>query len=94
MAVLVNESHGLSAGAIRQLLVVLERIPGHVVWIFTTTRAGQENLFDDQIDAGPLTSRCIVIQLSQKGLCKPFAERAKKIAEAGNFIEEPAKVAA
>ncbi|MCH7725171.1 MAG: AAA family ATPase [Planctomycetes bacterium] len=40
-AYIVNESHGLNKAAIRQLLVTLERIPGHVCWIFTTTNDGQ-----------------------------------------------------
>jgi DNA polymerase III gamma/tau subunit len=39
-AVIVNEAHGLSAGTVRQLLV--ERIPAHVVWIFTTTNEGED----------------------------------------------------
>src|SRR5262249_12901855 len=35
-AVIINESHGLKRDVIRQLLVSLERIPSHVVWVFTT----------------------------------------------------------
>ena len=56
-AYIVNESHGLRKDVIRQLLVTLERIPSHVVWIFTTTIEGQESLFDDYDDANPLLSR-------------------------------------
>jgi hypothetical protein len=37
---IVNEAHGLNRGAVRQLLTTLERIPPHVVWIFTTTIDG------------------------------------------------------
>jgi DNA polymerase-3 subunit gamma/tau len=33
-AYLCNESHALRKDTIRQLLVTLERIPAHVVWIF------------------------------------------------------------
>jgi replication-associated recombination protein RarA len=43
-AYIVNEAHGLKRGCIRQLLVTLERIPGHVVWLFTTTCDGQETV--------------------------------------------------
>src|SRR5262245_22059602 len=36
-AFIVNEAHGLRKDAIRQLLVLLERLPGHAAFIFTTT---------------------------------------------------------
>jgi hypothetical protein len=35
-AVIINEAHGLRKDVIRQLLVTLERIPPHVVWVFTS----------------------------------------------------------
>ncbi len=57
-AYIINEAHGLTAGVIRALLVTLEPIPPHVVWCFTTTNDGQDSLFDGQIDAHPLLSRC------------------------------------
>ena len=79
-AFLINESHGLRRDAIRQLLVTLERIPPHVVWIFTTTIDGQETLFEDVDDACPLLSRCISLPLARRDLAKPFAERAREIA--------------
>lgn len=78
-AFIVNEAHGLRKDTIRQLLVTLERIPLHVLWIFTTTNDGQKLLFDG-IDAGPLLSRCLSIKLAQRDLAKPFAERAQAIA--------------
>src|SRR6516165_1696906 len=56
-AVIINEAHGLRRDVIRQLLVVLERIPGHVVWVFTTTSENQDQLFEDYADATPLLSR-------------------------------------
>ena len=80
-AILINESHGLRKDAIRQLLVLLERLPGHVCMIFTTTCEGQNDFFEDQIDANPLLSRCIRIDLAKRDLAKAFAERAKAIAE-------------
>src|SRR3989442_7317926 len=63
-AYLVNESHGLRRDSIRQLLVMLERLPAHVVWVFTTTNEGQKKLFDDVDDASPLLSRCIVLSMA------------------------------
>jgi replication-associated recombination protein RarA len=88
-AVIINEVHGLSRSTIRQLLVMLERIPKHVVWLFTTTTDGAEFLFDDKEDAGPLLSRCIEIELARRDLAKPFAERALEIARAENLDGQP-----
>lgn len=79
-AFIVNEAHGLRKDTIRQLLVMLERVPSHVVWIFTTTRDGQEALFDDYDDAGPLLSRCIPLALTTQGLAQAFAKNVKRIA--------------
>lgn len=80
-AFIVNEAHGLRKDVIRQLLVILERVPSHVLWTFTTTSEGQEGLFEDYDDAGPLLSRCVRIDLARRDLSKPFAERARAIAE-------------
>ena len=88
-AFIVNESHGLRRDTIRQLLVMLERIRGHVVWVFTTTRDGQDALFDDYDDACPLLSRCIVLALTNQGLSKPFAQRAMEIAQAEHLDGQP-----
>jgi len=79
-AYIVNEAHGLKRGCIRQLLVTLERIPGHVVWLFTTTCDGQENLFGENEDSHPLLSRCVDLPLSRRDLAKAFAARAAEIA--------------
>jgi len=73
-AYIINEAHGLSKAAIRQLLVMLERLPRHVMVIFTTTSEGQDSLFEDNIDAHPLLSRCQEIALSRRDLAKPFAD--------------------
>jgi DNA polymerase III delta prime subunit len=77
----VEEAHGLRAQIIRALLVTLEPIPSHVIWVFTTTCDGQDKLFDGQIDAHPLLSRCSVIELSRRNLAAAFAKRAREIAE-------------
>ena len=88
-AIIVNEAHGLNKATIRQLLVTLERIPPHVVWIFTTTCDGQESLFDASIDASPLLSRCVDVALSRRGLAEAFAERARAIAQAEGLDGRP-----
>ena len=86
---IINESHGLRRNSLRQLLTTLERIPAHAAFIFTTTNAGQDSLFDEQIDAHPLLSRCIEIPLARRGLTEAFAERAQEIAQAENLDGQP-----
>jgi replication-associated recombination protein RarA len=90
-AYIINESHGLNRAAVRQLLTTLERIPGHVVWIFTTTLDGQEALFEGIDDAHPLLSRCIDLPLARRGLAEAFAERALEIARAEGLDGKPLK---
>ena len=80
-AVLTNESHGLRKDSVRKLLVVLERIPAHVTWVFTTTSEGQQALFDG-VDSHPLLSRCIKFELKVEDCAAQIVERAKAIAEA------------
>jgi len=88
-AYVVNESHGLNRAAVRQLLTTLERIPSHVIWVFTTTVDGQESLFEGIDDAHPLLSRCVELPLARRDLAKAFAERAKRIAETENLDGKP-----
>jgi DNA polymerase III gamma/tau subunit len=80
-AVIVNEAHGLRKDVIRALLVMLERIPPHALWVFTSTVEGTESLFEDYDDASPLLSRCLRLDLARRDLARAFAERAKDIAE-------------
>ena len=79
-AVLINEAHGLRKDSIRKLLVVLERIPNHVTWVFTTTAQGQQTLFED-IDSHPLLSRCLKFELQVEDCAAEIVERAQAIAE-------------
>ena len=88
-AYLVNEAHALRKPVVRQLLVLLERIPAHVVIVFTTTTEGQEALFEDYDDASPLLSRCLRLDLARRDLAKRFAERAKRIAETEGLDGQP-----
>jgi replication-associated recombination protein RarA len=88
-AFLINEAHGLRKDAIRQLLVLLERLPAHAVMIFTTTVEGEETLFEDCDDSHPLLSRCAVIPLARRDLAKAFAERARMIAQREGLDGKP-----
>jgi replication-associated recombination protein RarA len=88
-AIVVNEAHGLRAPIVRQLLGLLERIPSHVVIIFTTTTDGLALFEDCQTDASPLLSRCVEVRLTSQGLCKPFAGRVKEIAETEGLDGQP-----
>jgi len=87
-AYIINEAHGLRKDAIRQFLVTLERLPRHVVVIFTTTCEG-EALFEDYDDAGPLLSRCVRIPLARRNLAEAFARRAQEIAQAEGLDGAP-----
>ena len=86
---IINEAHGLNKAAIRQLLVLLERLPNHTAIIFTTTVEGQELLFTEQEDTAPLLSRCIQIELARRDLAKAFAQRAMDIARTENLDGKP-----
>lgn len=88
-AFIVNEAHGLRRDTIRQLLVLLERLPNHVVFAFTTTYDGEDALFEGQIDAHPLLSRCVWIELTTSGLDEAFARRCMEIAEAEGLGGKP-----
>ena len=79
---IVNEAHGLSKAPVRVLLQMLEAPLLHpaVTWVFTTTLDGQMEFEDDHIDAAPLLSRCMVLKLAERGLCRPMAIRCREIA--------------
>jgi DNA polymerase-3 subunit gamma/tau len=87
-AYIVNEAHGMNKRVVRQFLTTLERIPSHVVWLFTTIPSGQKLLFEGCVDASPLVSRCVRLDL---GIRSPvyFARRARKIARIEGFDSKP-----
>lgn len=87
-AVIVNEAHGLRKDVIRYLLVALERIPSHAVYVFTTTNDGEGQLFEDCIDASPLLSRCVLLPLASN-TTEAFAARAREIAVAEGIDGQP-----
>lgn len=86
---IVNEAHGLRGAAIRRLLVTLESLPSWVTVVFTTSCEGEGKLFEDCDDSHPLLSRCSVIALARRELARPFAERAKAIAQAVDLDGQP-----
>ena len=88
-AFIVNEAHGLNKAAVRQLLTTLEadRVPSHVVWVFTTTDQGAA-LFDG-IDKSPLLSRCMEVPLAKFGMTHSFALHAKQVAEREGLDGQP-----
>lgn len=86
---IINEAHSIRAQPLRMLLGVLERLPSHCAVIFTTTKDGEAALFEDQIDASPLLSRCIRVALTNQGLAQAFAERALTIARGENLDGQP-----
>ena len=88
-AYIINEAHGLRRSSIRRLLGLLERIPEHCCFVFTTTKEGESGLFEDQIDASPLLSRCAKIELTNQGLAKVFAEHCRAIATKENLNGKP-----
>jgi replication-associated recombination protein RarA len=88
-AYLFNEAHLMRRPIVSRLLTTLEAIPPHVVVLFTTTTEGQEALFEDCDDASPLLSRCLRLDLARRDLAKPFAERAREIAQREGLDGQP-----
>lgn len=87
-AFIVNEAHGLPARAQRRLDGMLEPVPDHCVWVFTTTWDGQETMFDG-IDGGPLLSRCTCLRLTNQGLAEAFGANCQRIAQAEGLDGQP-----
>jgi len=79
-AIIINECHKLDSRCIGRLLTSIERIPDHVVFIFTTQAHKQKGLFDDD-DSSALESRCTVFKMESEKYVKLFAERAMVIAQ-------------
>lgn len=79
---IINEAHTLSKHVIELLLDACDQrnMRPWVSWVFTTTLRGQASLFDGQIDAHPLLSRCTKLELTTDALAYAFANRAKEIA--------------
>jgi hypothetical protein len=54
-----------------------------------TISRGQADLFEEKIDASPLLSRCIYIELTNQRLAEVFAKKAKQIAELEKLDGKP-----
>ena len=80
--IIVNECHAIRGPVITRLLTMLDRIPDYVLWVFTTTLNANDDLFAGTYEADPFRSRCLRIQLAQRDVAKPMAERALMIAQA------------
>jgi len=83
--IIVNESHGLSSKVVSRLQTVLEEehVQRNSTWIFTTTFAGQQRLFDGVMDTNPFLSRAIELPLEHgEPVVLAFAVRARQIAQA------------
>jgi len=78
---IINEAHALNSRAIESFLGILERIPDHVCFIFTTTKDGEQTLLDGSIDGRPITQRCLPIALTNQGFAKPAAAALQAIAD-------------
>ena len=88
--VILNEAHRMRSSVVSRLLTTLElpSVQRNVTVILTTTTSGS-TLFEDNFDAGPFLSRAIMLPLSQRGLCEPFAQRALEIARAEGLDGQP-----
>lgn len=58
--IVVNECHACRADTVTALLDILERLPAHVVWVFTT----KSETFGERRDEKPLISRCTRLVLA------------------------------
>jgi replication-associated recombination protein RarA len=86
--VIVNECHKMPRHGVTALLDALDAIPDWVVWVFTTTKIGQQSFFDEDSkgDAAPLVSRCIKVTLSEGAdVNAALARRAKETAVAAGM---------
>ena len=88
---IVNEAHRLTSNIVGRLNTTFEIavVQRNSTWIFTTTNDGQAKLFDDEIETSPFSSRVQAIALARRDLSKPFAERARMIAQAEGLDGQP-----
>jgi len=88
---IINEAHSMRGATITRLLGLLENLPPWLTVIFTTTSEAKAGLFDEQLDAHPLLSRCEEIPMAHRGLAEAFAARAREIAAAEGLDGQPAE---
>lgn len=88
-AIIVNEIHLAKRDTIGALQTVLEDIPEHCAWFFTTTWDGASKMSDGSIEYAPFLSRCVKVKLTNQGMCERFAERLLAIAQAEGLDGRP-----
>jgi DNA polymerase-3 subunit gamma/tau len=76
---IVNEAHRIRADLVTRLLVLLDPVPAHAIYVFTTTSEAQAELWDRKLDSAPFLSRCVKLKTKPSAL--DFAIRCKQIAE-------------
>ena len=88
---IINEAHGLRrSSCIQRLLVLLDPLPNHVCFIFTTTTEGEQLLLEDKVDAPPLLSRCQVVRLESGSKTREaFAKAVRCIAQEWDMDSQP-----
>ena len=89
-ALIVNESHGISKPVIEVLLGLIEDLPDNVIIVFTTTNDGND-LFEENLDSSPFSSRCITVSLTVRKLCESMAKRAREIADIEGLNGKPSE---
>jgi replication-associated recombination protein RarA len=91
---IVNEAHSMRSAILARLNTALENplIQKNATIIFTTTKCGEKNLFDEEIEEIPFLSRCKRVALTDQGLMPVFAELSQRIATAENLNGQPIEV--
>jgi DNA polymerase-3 subunit gamma/tau len=84
---IINEAHRLRADLVTRFLTLLDPVPGHAVYIFTTTTEAQKELWDRKLDAAPFLSRCV--RLTTKRDDGLFAYRAYEVARKAGLNGQP-----
>lgn len=87
-----NECQKLSGDSIAQFLVWLERLPKHVVVVFTTTKLDFGTHKDSTDEERAFVSRCMVLDLNRRPGSRAIAEHCHKVAMleglAGNWTAD------
>jgi len=86
---IVNEIHHTRADVFDAMIGLLEPIPPHVAYIFTTTKAGDEKLFEDSIEEIPFRRRAACVSLTNQGVQRPAAEYVRTVAQAHGLDGQP-----
>jgi replication-associated recombination protein RarA len=84
---ILNEAHRIRADLVTRFLTLLDPVPDHAVYIFTTTTEAQKELWDRKLDAAPFLSRCV--QLTTQCDHAVFAHRAYEVAQKAGLNGRP-----